>query len=391
MKIIFLEAVQNFGGARKSTVELASRLRKREGIETLIVDFWGCCKPFIEAVETEEIPCLILDKREEPVILSSSSKFKMIVNYVKYIKLLIAYRKKLEYIVSSFGADIIIVNNTKVLSILKKSSQLKVLFFARGWFLPKTITALDRFLIKRLCDSYVAVSQATRQSIYAGGFAKLDEIYVVQNSFNAELIENIRREGRGVVPWHLNEVAREFKILHCGGFLESKGQTLLLDIAERLRTLSIPFKIILVGVVYKGEASEKFYRELVAKIEEGGLQDSFELEVNQPNALRYFDQCDILVHPSHTEGLPRVVMEAMAFGKPVIGNAVGGMTDYILNHYTGYVTNFNKVEEYVTAILDLYYNKEKYAFMSDNSSKLIEKAFTPQNQIDSFIKVIKAK
>jgi glycosyltransferase involved in cell wall biosynthesis len=41
------------------------------------------------------------------------------------------------------------------------------------------------------------------------------------------------------------------------------------------------------------------------------------------------DRADLVVHPSMTEGLPRVVLEAMARGKPCIATDVGGTSELL--------------------------------------------------------------
>src|SRR5690606_24197374 len=143
------------------------------------------------------------------------------------------------------------------------------------------------------------------------------------------------------VEWNETSGEREFIILHCGGFLPTKGQELMLQIARKLSNKNLKFKILLVGIIYKGGASENYYNKIKNLIVEYGLVNYVELIVNPQNVIPYFVQCDVLVHPTHSEGLPRVVMEAMAFGKPVIGNAAGGMTDYISDGITGYLTNFD--------------------------------------------------
>lgn len=386
MKVLFLEAVQNFGGARKSTVELAQSLQSN-GVDCLIVDFWGSCQPFVDEVKERGLKLEILDKRESPIVLSHSNKFKTINNYISYFFKWLKYKKKLAAIIHTSKPDLIVVNNNKTLSLLKKDNSYKIVFFARGWFLPRTISKVNKKMIEDKVSIFVGVSQATRQAIFAGGYTTLDNIYVVQNSFDFKKIDLIRKEIESLTPWYDDPNPRDFRILHCGGFLESKGQMLLIEIAKELKIKNIQFKIIIVGIVYKGQQSEKFYNKLVKLITDLDLNDKFEFVLNQSNALEYFDQCDILVHPTHTEGLPRVTMEAMAFGKPVIGNAVGGMTDYIINHYSGYLVNFNHVNEYVDAITDLYHDKNKYKYISKNSIEIVKKSFNSHNQINDFMKI----
>lgn len=386
MKVLFLEAVQNFGGARKSTIELASGLQTN-GVECLIVDFWGSCEAFVNEVKKKDLDIKFLDSRDTPVILSDSNRVKQIKKYFNYLFLWMKYRRKIKEIINQFKPDLIIVNNVKTLSILKKSPQYKIVFFARGWFLPMTMSRINKMFIRSKVDIFTGVSQATRHAIFAGNFTKLENIYVVQNSFDFRTVASVREKNKGLTPWYKENENREFKILHCGGFLESKGQLLLIDIAKELICKNIKFKFIIVGIVYEGQASEKFFEKFSTLVKQSGLSEKFDFILNKPNALKYFDQCDILVHPTYTEGLPRVAMESMAFGKPVVGNAVGGMTDYIINQFSGYLTNFNHVEEYVTSIIELYQDKAKYKYMSENSIEIIEKSFNSQNQIKDFMKI----
>ena len=79
-KIVFLEAVQNFGGARKSTVELAERLSKYNEVE--IIDVYGTCNHFLEACHKSGLKVSILDQRTSPFLISSGNKFKVLLNYI---------------------------------------------------------------------------------------------------------------------------------------------------------------------------------------------------------------------------------------------------------------------------------------------------------------------
>lgn len=383
MKVVFIEAVQNFGGARKSTVELAERLSKR-GVRVKIVDFWGSCLPFVNAVKEKNLELEILDPRNSPIILSDSNRIKMVINIISYFLKWLKYRQKLKIILDLYEPNLVIVNNTKTISIIKKSKKFKIAFFARGWFLPKTINILNRKLLKLQSDIYIAVSQSTRQAIYAGGYATMSNIFVVPNAISEH---KAIVSDASWVNWGDGQIQRPFVIMHSGGFLESKGQHITIEIAKELKRRQKNFKIILTGIIYQGQESRKYYDKIIGLIEENDLVDNFEIVLGKSDVSEYFNRIDVLIHPSSTEGLPRVVMEAMSCGKPVVGNAVGGMTDYILHGFTGFLTNFNNTEEYVRYCLELEREKDIYKYMSENARNLVKDCYTVDNQLDHFFNI----
>lgn len=379
MKIIFLEAVQNFGGARKSTLELAMRLKGR-GKDVLVIDFWGSCIPFVNKANEYGVPIDFIDKRNTPFLLHNQNIIRKIINYFLYFFKWVRYRRVVKKKIIEFQADIVVVNNAKTLSILSKSSKYKIAYFSRGWFLPKTIPFINKFLIKRMADIFLAVSQSTRQAIFSGGFTSLDKIYVIPNAIQARTEDEVNNS--------LNKNSfKPFTILHCGGFLETKGQHVVVEIAKRLKEQKLDFKVLLVGIIYKGGLSHKYYESIIKFINENNLNDVIEIVLNETEVLRYFEQADVLIHPTHTEGLPRVVMEAMMMGKPVIGNAAGGMTDFIINDFTGYLTNFNDIDDYLFYINKIINDKSLYNYLSINSRNLIRNNYTEENQCNAFDKI----
>ena len=105
MNIIFLEAVQDHGGARKSTIELAKRLDSETGINTLIVDFYGSNKDFIKDVEQNMVQCRILDKRDQPFIIQDKNKLKELSNYLTFFAERKKLQNKLHKIIDDFKPD----------------------------------------------------------------------------------------------------------------------------------------------------------------------------------------------------------------------------------------------------------------------------------------------
>src|SRR5690606_3852538 len=112
--IVFLEAVQNYGGARISTVELAERLSANFNVK--IVDFYGTCLPFVNDVRSRRIKFEVIEPRTSPYIVSrSKSRIINNINKLRYIPHILSVQSKLKKILNAFSADYIIVNNYKTL------------------------------------------------------------------------------------------------------------------------------------------------------------------------------------------------------------------------------------------------------------------------------------
>lgn len=379
MKILFLEAVQNFGGSQKSTLELATRLQKA-GHEVLIVDFWGSCKPFIQAVNDKQLNIKILDQRQEPIILTSSNKLKAFYNKASYFFYEKKLKSNLNKILKDFAPDVVSLNNAKCLSLVSPKGNFEIHYFARGWFNYNSISFRTKYTLKKHKNiKFLTVSQATRQAVFAGGFAKLENIFVMTDVIDNHIIENVVSEN-SFTPWNTNSENRPFVLHHCGGFLETKGQHISLEVAKKLKQNNVDFILNFTGIVYEGEASKAYYQKLLDDIKTYNLQDSVNIILNPPNIMDYFYKSDVLLLPSYTEGLPRVTLEAMAFGKPVIANPVGGIIDVVINNHTGYVTDFNSVDDYYKSILELVNDKQKYEEMSKNCIKLIKDNYSEKNQ-----------
>lgn len=380
-RTIFVEAVQNFGGARISTLELAKRLREDNDVS--MIDFYGSCIPFVEAVKANDIELVVLDKREEPYIINRASSFFInFFNKLLFIPHWFKLRKALFNNFKQSKPEFVLVNNYKTLLILSflPNKRYKTVFFARGWFVPHKINFIKRLLLKTNVDKFLCVSEATRHALYCGKIARLEDMSVVHNAINEDKLSH----EVAVIPKGIDDKI----IFHSGGFLPEKGQHISLEIARKLKTENVKFKLILAGLVYKGFKSQQYYQNILKLIKDYNLQEDIIVVTNQTNVIPYFRACDLLIHPSSTEGLPRVVMEAMILKKPVIANAVGGVSDYIISGFTGYMTDFNDVEEYVSYIKRLF-DEEHYHFISQNAYNLVKTCFTEQKQVNSFKKIFK--
>lgn len=118
------------------------------------------------------------------------------------------------------------------------------------------------------------------------------------------------------------------RILFLSRLVKEKGIYEMLDAFQNLR-LSFPDLELMVagkGMEYRNVLSLSKDREGVTMVGHVSGQEKIDL----------FTSCHIYCLPSYTEGLPTTVIEAMAFGLPIITTPVGGLIDFFETEQMGY-------------------------------------------------------
>jgi glycosyltransferase involved in cell wall biosynthesis len=126
-----------------------------------------------------------------------------------------------------------------------------------------------------------------------------------------------------------------FLILYVGNLIPRKGVRYLIDALHRLPA-TIPARLLILG-----EGADR--TKLEAQVRELGLDGRVTMPGRVPEAElhRAFHEANVLVLPSivdqrgDTEGLGVVLLEALSYRVPVIGSAIGGITDIIVDGDTG--------------------------------------------------------
>jgi glycosyltransferase involved in cell wall biosynthesis len=126
-----------------------------------------------------------------------------------------------------------------------------------------------------------------------------------------------------------------FLVLYVGNLIPRKGVRFLIDALHRLPK-SIPAKLLILG-----EGTER--ARLEAQVHDLGLDGRVSMpgRVPEPELHRAFHEAHVMVLPSivdargDTEGLGVVLLEGMSYRIPVIGSAIGGITDIITDGETG--------------------------------------------------------
>lgn len=98
----------------------------------------------------------------------------------------------------------------------------------------------------------------------------------------------------------------------------------------------------------------------------------------------YYNRADVFILPSKKEGMPNVVLEAMAAGLPVVMTPCEGSEELIDGN--GYVV---LAEEFGTRLKELYQKKELRQYMGRRSRESVERQFSWRNTAEKYEELMK--
>jgi glycosyltransferase involved in cell wall biosynthesis len=127
-------------------------------------------------------------------------------------------------------------------------------------------------------------------------------------------------------------------VLLCMGTIEPrKGQLNLAQAFARSAAVrGSSCELVFVGAVEGAPYAEEL-RRLVDGFSAGPDAPRIRVEPVQPDIHRWYHACDVLVCASDVESLPRSMLEAMAFGRPIASTAVFGIPELVEDGVTGFL------------------------------------------------------
>lgn len=200
-------------------------------------------------------------------------------------------------------------------------------------------------------------------------FDKVAAIALPEKIKRARFVVAISSYGRSqLYRWCAYQDWGKIHIVHCGldrGFLETeptplpetpqlvcvgrlseqKGQILLLKAAAVLAQRGIAFKLVLVGDGELRPAIETAIAELK-------LQDCVEITgwATEQEVKAQINAAKAMILPSFAEGLPVVLMESFAMGRPVVSTYIAGIPELIEPGVSGWLVSAGDVEALANAL-----------------------------------------
>jgi glycosyltransferase involved in cell wall biosynthesis len=169
-----------------------------------------------------------------------------------------------------------------------------------------------------LCRSVVAVSRPLAARLVAIGVGS-EKVHTV---FNGVDTSQFRPAPKAEARAALGVAAGARVILFVGNLLRTKG---CLDLFEAFATLARTDAVL--QLVFVGAGAARADVSTRAAAEGLAHRVQFVGKLAHGSLPAWFAACDVFCLPSHNEGLPNVILEAMSCGVPVVASRVGGIPD----------------------------------------------------------------
>jgi len=255
----------------------------------------------------------------------------------------------------------------------------KWLAFSLGWtretFLVRLYNCIDRVIL-RFADHIIAVSQSQEKLLLRQFISpkKISVIYVAVNSEELAKAEKVDLRKRFNLP------DDSFVCMAAGRFSLEKGQAFLVEAAALALERDKRLRFILFG-----DGLE--LAKVKAKINELGCDNKIICPGFEKNIAGCLKGADCLINPSLTEGLPNIILEAMALEIPVIATSVGGVPELIENNVNGIMVSYGDSERLAEAIIRLAQDTEGKDSYCRSAKATVTNKYSFQTQMMAYGKI----
>lgn len=168
----------------------------------------------------------------------------------------------------------------------------------------------------------------------------------------------------------------EFKILFVSRLIERKGLQFIIPQLQKIQdSTEKKVKLVVVGDGPYREQLETITREYkVADMVE------FVGQKNKKEIVPFYQNADLFILPSAKEGMPNVVLEAMACGLPIIMTPCEGSKELVQDN--GYILLTSEMGEKIQQLLR---NKEMLQKLGHNSRRIVEEQFCWGHVVENYL------
>lgn len=244
---------------------------------------------------------------------------------------------------------------------------------------------LDKFFLNRF-DKVVAVSDTVEQEILNHNIPSA-KVLVIPNGIDLDRFNSLRKPDTLKGEFGIDG---NYRVIGTVGRLsEEKGHRILLHAAKRVlqEYSNVVFLIVGDGPLRRdleAKSAQLIEAEGTKADRPGGPIVFAGVRNDMPEI---YSLMDIFVLPSLTEGLPMVLLEAMAAKKPAVATRVGAVPRVFERGQCGLLIQPGDAESLAGAILDLLDNPQKAQSLAQKGYERVRDHFSAQRMADQYVEV----
>jgi glycosyltransferase involved in cell wall biosynthesis len=253
--------------------------------------------------------------------------------------------------------------------ILSRLWPMRLVTTVHGWVHYTSRTPLYYWLDRLSLQYYekvICVSSDLHEACLRLGVAP-NRCALIENGIDVE--EYARNRGVAEAKRQLGLNAERFLIGAAGRLSPEKGFDLLVRAVDKLRREGTDASLVIIG-----EGDQR--AALQALITQLGEQEHIRLLGHRSNMRDWFQAMDVFVLSSLREGLPNVVLEAMALETPVVAARIAGIPRLIQNGENGILVNVSEVEGLAHSLKELANDGERRVALGRAGRSTVQSRFS---------------
>lgn len=223
------------------------------------------------------------------------------------------------------------------------------------------------WILAKKTNRIIAVSQMVKKEIVLRDWIDPSKVAVIYNGidisrFPSPLTKVEARQKLGIP-------ANCFLVGNVGRLIEQKGQMYLINAMSIVKDHIPGVKLLLVG-------SGPLESHLKSAVSAKGLRETVIFLESRRDIPDILKAIDIFVSPSIWEGLPIVLLEAMASYLPVIATSVGGVVEIVKDGINGLIVPPRNETTLATTIIELLNDGAKRKIFGEKGREIVVEKFT---------------
>ena len=363
LRIAHVTASPNFGGVERIILETGVVHQCTRDVEQVFASFpeGGNAEPFLREVEKLGFTAYCF-QNDMPHLIAATFEFIRILKQ-HHIQILCAHGYK-----------------SRMLGwIAATRLRIPIIGVSHGWTgenrKVQFYDLIDKWMHWRM-DHIVCVSQGQADKVIRCGVST-NRVSIIYNAvridrFDAPPDISFRHRLEAMFP------NKPKLIVGTAGRLSpEKGHGILITAADKLLKSGMDIGFVVFGEGFLQEPLQK-------QIDEAGIAASVVLPGFTDKLDQYMPHFDLFVQSSHTEGMPTVLLEAMAARTAVVATQVGGTGELMVEGSTGLMVSPNNPDALAEAMHKVLSDDELRRTMGENGRKRVEQLFTFEPQAEKY-------